>query len=226
MIVFQDVCKRYREEVWALHDLTLTIPRDDFVFLVGPNGAGKSTFLKLVTAEERPTSGVILVGGVDISSTANGGLSKYRRKIGIVFQDTRLLGNRTVFDNVALPLKIAGESGRHIRERSMASIETVGLPHLANRRADELSGGELRRIAIARAIVPRPEILLADEPTDSLSPSAAAEVMDLLMDISRSGVTIVVATHHREVVDRLRRRVVRLDEGRITADRAAGGFDG
>ena len=225
MIVFQDVCKQYRADEWALTNVTLTIPRDDFVFLVGPNGAGKSTLLRLVTAEERPTRGVILVGGVEISNAQNGTLPNYRRSIGIVFQNTRLFDEQTVFDNVALPLKIAGESGRAIRERSLESIETVGLQKLAYRRAGELSGGELRRVAIARAVVSRPNILLADEPTDSLSPSAATEVMDLLMEISRSGVTTIVATHHRDVVDRLRRRVIRLDEGRVTGDRSAGGFD-
>ena len=225
MIVFQDVCKQYRKNEWALNKVTFTIPRNDFVFLVGPNGAGKSTLLRLVTTEERPTEGVILVGGVDISRPKNGTLPKYRRSIGIVFQDTRLFGNQTVFDNVALPLKIAGKSGRVIRERSMESLETAGVQTLADRKAGELSGGELRRVAIARAIVSEPSILLADEPTDSLSPSAATDVMDLLMEISRSGVTTVVATHHREVVDRLRRRVIKLDRGRITGDRPAAGFD-
>ncbi|MCY4109598.1 MAG: ATP-binding cassette domain-containing protein [Chloroflexi bacterium] len=225
MIIFQDVCKQYRDDEWALHNVTLTIPRNEFVFLVGPNGAGKSTLLRLVTTEERPTKGVILVGGIDISHPKNGTLPKYRRSIGIVFQDTRLFGNQTVFDNVALPLKIAGESGRVIRERSLKCLETAGVRSLADRKAGELSGGELRRVAIARAIVSEPNILLADEPTDSLSPSAATDVMDLLMEISRNGVTTIVATHHREVVDRLRRRVVRLDRGRITKDLPAAGFD-
>ncbi len=225
MIIFQDVCKQYRDDEWALHNVTLTIPRNEFVFLVGPNGAGKSTLLRLVTTEERPTKGVILVGGIDISHPKNGTLPKYRRSIGIVFQDTRLFGNQTVFDNVALPLKIAGESGRVIRERSLKCLETAGVRSLAYRKAGELSGGELRRVAIARAIVSEPNILLADEPTDSLSPSAATDVMDLLMEISRNGVTTIVATHHREVVDRLRRRVVRLDRGRITKDLPAAGFD-
>ena len=225
MIVFQDVCKQYREKEWALQKVTFTIPRNEFVFLVGPNGAGKSTLLRLVTTEERPTEGVILVGGVDISHPKNGTLPKYRRSIGIVFQDTRLFGDQTVFDNVALPLKIAGKSGRVIRERSLECLETAGVQNLACRKAGELSGGELRRVAIARAIVSEPNILLADEPTDSLSPSAATDVMDLLMEISRNGVTTVVATHHREVVDRLRRRVIRLDRGRITADHPAAGFD-
>ncbi len=225
MIVFQDVCKQYRKDEWALTNVTLTIPRDEFVFLVGPNGAGKSTLLRLVTTEERPTGGVILIGGVNIANAHNGTLPKYRRSIGMIFQDTRLFGNQSVFDNVALPLKIAGESGRAIRRRSLESIETVGLQNLAYRQAGELSGGELRRVAIARAVVSRPNILLADEPTDSLSPTAAIEVMDLLLEISRRGVTTVVATHHREVVDRLRRRVIRLDQGRVTGDCSAGGFD-
>lgn len=224
MIVFENVSKLYRKDIWALRNVTLSIPRDDFVFIVGPNGAGKSTLLKLITLEEKPTGGVILVGGRDTAIVADGMLAKFRRRIGVVFQDTRLFPGRSVAENVALPLKIAGESGRVLRERTQSSLETVALSEFAGRPAGELSGGELRRVAIARAIVARPEILLADEPTDSLSPSAAAQVMDLLMDISRSGVTTIVATHDREVVDRLRRRVVRLENGRVTADEAIGAF--
>ena len=226
MIVFENVSKIYGGDVTALKGITLAIPRNDFVFLVGPNGAGKSTLLKLVTLEERPTHGVILVGGLDTSMLANGALPKFRRKIGVVFQDTKLFDDRTVFENVALPLKIAGASGKEVRKRVMRSLETVGLGPLAQRGARQLSGGELRRAAIARAIVGRPEILLADEPTDSLSPDSASGVMDLLMQITRTGVTTIVATHDRTGVDRLRRRVVRIEGGRITADQTAGVFGG
>ncbi len=225
MIVLQNVTKLYRKGRSALRDVTLSIAREEFVFVTGPNGAGKSTLLKLLTLQERPSEGVIVVDGLDTALVANGAIPAYRRKIGIVFQDTRLFPNRTVFENVSLPLRISGASGRKVRERTNAVLETAGLHDFASRRADELSGGELRRVAIARAIVGRPQILLADEPTDSLSPQASREIMDLLLQISRSGVTTLVATHDRDAVDLLRRRVVRLEDGRVTADVSSGEFD-
>ena len=225
MIVLQNVTKLYRKNRSALHDVTLSVAREEFVFVTGPNGAGKSTLLKLLTLQERPSEGVIVVDGLDTALVANGAIPAYRRKIGIVFQDTRLFTNRTVFENVSLPLRISGASGRKVRERTNAVLETAGLYDFASRRADELSGGELRRVAIARAIVGRPQILLADEPTDSLSPQASREIMDLLLQISRSGVTTLVATHDRDAVDLLRRRVVRLEDGRVTADVSSGEFD-
>ena len=225
MIVFQNVSMSYRRGRAALHDVTLSISREEFVFVTGPNGAGKSTLLKLLTLQERPSQGVIVVNGLDTALIENGALPAYRRKIGIVFQDTRLFPNRTVFENVSLPLRISGASGRKVRELTNAGLETAGLHDFAARRADELSGGELRRVAIARAIVGRPQILLADEPTDSLSPQASREIMDLLLQISRSGVTTLVATHDRDAVDLLRRRVVRLEDGRVTADLSSGEFD-
>ena len=225
MIVLQNVSKLYRKRRSALRDITLSIAREEFVFITGPNGAGKTTLLKLLTLEERPTEGVIVVDGLDTALVENGALPAYRRKIGIVFQDTRLFTNRTVFENVSLPLRISGASGRRVRELTNAGLQTVALDGFGSRRADELSGGELRRVAIARAIVGRPQILLADEPTDSLSPGASLEIMDLLLQISRSGVTTLVATHDRAAVDLLRRRVVRLEDGRVTADRSSGEFD-
>ena len=225
MIVLQNVTKLYRKNRSALHDVTLSVAREEFVFVTGPNGAGKSTLLKLLTLQERPSDGVIVVDGLDTALVANGAIPAYRRKIGIVFQDTRLFTNRTVFENVSLPLRISGASGRKVRERTNTVLETAGLHDFASRRADELSGGELRRVAIARAIVGRPQILLADEPTDSLSPQASREIMDLLLQISRSGVTTLVATHDRDAVDLLRRRVVRLEDGRVTADVSSGEFD-
>ena len=225
MIVLQNVTKLYSKDRSALRDVTLSIAREEFVFVTGPNGAGKSTLLKLLTLQERPSEGVIVVDGLDTGLVANGAVPAYRRKIGIVFQDTRLFPNRTVFENVSLPLRISGASGRKVRERTNAVLETAGLHDFASRRADELSGGELRRVAIARAIVGSPHILLADEPTDSLSPQASREIMDLLLQISRSGVTTLVATHDRDAVDLLRRRVVRLEDGRVTADVSSGEFD-
>lgn len=225
MIVLQNVSKSYRKGLPALRDVTLSISREEFVFVTGPNGAGKSTLLKMLTLQERPTEGVIVVDGLDTALVENDALPAYRRKIGIVFQDTKLFPNRTVFENVALPLRISSTSGRKVRELTNASLHTVGLDDFASRRADELSGGELRRVAIARAIVGRPQILLADEPTDSLSPQASREIMDILLQISRSGVTTLVATHDRAAVDLLRRRVIRIEDGRVTADQSSGEFD-
>ena len=225
MIVLQNVSKLYRKDRPALRDVTLSIAREEFVFVTGPNGAGKSTLLKLLILQERPSEGVIVVDGLDTALVVNGAIPAYRRKIGIVFQDTRLFHNRTVFENVSLPLRISGSSGRKVREMTNAGLKTTGLDDFASRRADELSGGELRRVAIARAIVSRPQILLADEPTDSLSPQASREIMDLLLQVSRSGVTTLVATHDRGAVDLLRRRVVRLEDGRVTVDRSSGAFD-
>lgn len=224
MIVFQNVSKIYKDRL-ALRDVTLSVSREEFVFVTGPNGAGKSTLLKLLTLQERPSDGVIVVDGLDTSLIENGRLPGYRRKIGIVFQDTKLLTDRTVFENVSLPLRISGSAGRKVRELSDAALKTAGLDDFAGRRADELSGGELRRVAIARAIVSRPQILLADEPTDSLSPQASREIMDLLLQISRSGVTTLVATHDRAAVDLLRRRVIRLEDGQVAGDRQSGEFD-
>ncbi|HJO05906.1 MAG TPA: ATP-binding cassette domain-containing protein [Chloroflexota bacterium] len=225
MIVLQNVSKAYRKDRVALQDITLSISREEFVFFTGPNGAGKSTLLKLLTLQERPTDGVIVVDGLDTALVDNGKLAIYRRKIGIVFQDTRLFPDRSVFENVSLPLRISGSAGRKVREMTAAGLRTVGLEDFADRRADELSGGELRRVAIARAIVGQPQLLLADEPTDSLSPVASKEIMALLLQISRSGVTTLVATHDRAAVDLLRRRVIRLDDGRVASDRLSSEFD-
>jgi len=225
VIVFQNVTKSYGRRV-ALDDVTMTVDRNEFIFLVGPNGAGKSTFLKMITLEERPSKGLIIVGGVDTDTVSESAIPAYRRRIGMVFQDTRLFADRSVIENVSLPLRITGASGGEIRRSCENGLRTVGLDGFSNRNASELSGGELRRVAIARAIVSKPEILLADEPTDSLSPSAADKIMDLLLEISLTGVTTIVATHDRDAVDRLRRRVVRIEQGKIASDEFAGGFNG
>tara|TARA_B100001123_G_C15334772_1_gene1032438 strand:- start:2221 stop:2898 length:678 start_codon:yes stop_codon:yes gene_type:complete len=225
VIVFQNVTKSYGGRV-ALDDITLSVDRNEFIFLVGPNGAGKSTFLKMITLEERPSSGLIIVGGFDTDNVSESAIPAYRRRIGMVFQDTRLFPDRSVIENVSLPLRISGVSGGEMRRSCENCLRTVGLDGFSKRKASELSGGELRRVAIARAIVSQPEILLADEPTDSLSPSAADNIMNLLLGISLTGVTTVVATHDRDAVDRLRRRVVRIEQGKVASDEFSGGFNG
>ena len=229
LIETHDLWKTYTmgaEEIHALRGVSVNIERGEYVAIMGPSGSGKSTLLHIVGTLEKPSGGQVEINNTDPFTLSEPELARYRNAvIGFVFQEHHLLPQYSVLENVLVPT-LAFKQKPDATQRAHELLERVGLTHRTSHRPAELSGGERQRVAIARALINQPGILLCDEPTDSLSPSAAAEVMDLLMDISRSGVTIVVATHHREVVDRLRRRVVRLDEGRITADRAAGGFDG
>ena len=224
MIVLQNVTKRYGD-VAAIDDLTVSIGRGEFSFLVGTNGAGKTTLLKLIMREERPDHGVVLVNGLDITKLKGDALTRLRRKLGVVFQDTRLLPNATVAENVGLPLQVRGRSRSEVRAAVAAVLARVGLEGKAERFPNQLSGGEQRKAAIGRAVIAEPEILLCDEPTDSLNPERGREIIELLLDINADGVTTLVATHDRDVVNHLRRRVIHMDEGRIRADAAVGVFD-
>ena len=224
MIVVQNVVKSYGD-VPALDDISVALARGEFAFLVGTNGAGKTTLLKLIIREERPDMGLVLVGGVDVTRLKGDALTKLRRRVGVVFQDTRLLPNATVAENVALPLQVRGYSQAHIDEAVGSVLVRVTLADKTHRFPRQLSGGEQRKVAIARAVVARPEILLCDEPTDSLSPERAQEIIELLVDINSDGVTTLVATHDREVVNGLRRRVIHMDAGRVESDVAVGVFD-
>ena len=224
MIVLQGVSKTY-EGFTALSNVSVSIARGEFAFLIGTNGAGKTTLLRVLLREETFDHGVVLVNGVDISTIRGASLTKFRRKIGMVFQDTRLLPNATVSENVGLPLKVRGRSNRDV---SMAVTEVLGrvaLSEKASRFPKQLSGGEQRKVALARAIISIPEILLCDEPTDSINPLHAREIIELLLDINAEGVTTLVATHDSDIVNDLRRRVIRMDAGSVLEDMAVGVFN-
>ena len=223
LIRFANVTKHYRTQVRpALEDVTVEIVRGEFAFLVGASGSGKSTFLRLVLREDRPTSGHVLVAGKDLSRMPSWKVPHLRRQIGAVFQDFRLLPNKTVFENVAFALQVIGRPSGHIRTVVPEVIDLVGLAGKEGRFPDELSGGEQQRVAIARAFVNRPMILIADEPTGNLDPATSVGIMRLLDRINRTGTTVIMATHDSTVVDQMRRRVVELDAGSIVRDQTKG----
>ena len=223
MIRFQNVSKVYaRGARPALDQITMEVERGEFVFLVGASGSGKSTFLRLVLREERPTSGQVFVAGRDVSTLSPWKVPHLRRQIGVVFQDFRLLPNKTVFENVAFALEVLGKPRHHILTTGPETLELVGLEGKEKRRPHELSGGEQQRVAIARAFVNRPSILLADEPTGNLDPTTSVGIMRLLDRINRTGTTIVMATHDDEIVDQMRKRVVELDDGSMVRDQSRG----
>ena len=215
--------KRYDGEV-ALADVSVAIARGEFAFLIGSNGAGKTTLLRILLREEPFDSGVVLVNGVDVSKLRGAALTKFRRRIGVVFQDTRLLPNATVRENVGLPLQVRGHPTRAIDAAVADVLDRVALSDKAARFPRQLSGGEQRKVALARAVVAKPDILLCDEPTDSINPAHAREIIGLLLDINSEGVTTLVATHDSEIVNNLRRRVIRMDAGAILADEPVGVF--
>lgn len=223
MIRFENVSKVYERNARpALDDITLEVERGEFVFLVGASGSGKSTFLRLVLREERPTAGRIFVAGRDLSKIANWKVPHLRRQIGAVFQDFRLLPNKTVFENVAFALQVIGKPKHQIVSTVPEVLDMVGLGGMERRRPHELSGGEQQRVAIARAFVNRPTILLADEPTGNLDPTTSVGIMRLLDRINRTGTTVVMATHDDEIVDQMRKRVVELETGNLVRDQSRG----
>ena len=223
MIRLENVTKVYaRGARPALDTVDLEIERGEFVFLVGTSGSGKSTFLRLVLREERPSAGRVFVAGKDLASLSSWKVPHLRREIGVVFQDFRLLPNKTVFDNVAFALQVIGKPRHHIMTTVPDTLELVGLGGKEKRRPHELSGGEQQRVAIARAFVNRPSILLADEPTGNLDPTTSVGIMRLLDRINRTGTTVVMATHDDEIVDQMRKRVVELDEGKVVRDQSRG----
>ena len=211
----------------ALDDLCLKIFAGEFLFLVGHSGSGKSTFIKLITRELRATKGTIIIAGEDLSSMRNWRVPYLRRNIGCVFQDFKLLPNKTVFENVAFALEAIGKSNHVIKTQVPEVLRLVGLQEKMNKKPDQLSGGEQQRVSIARAIVNRPPLLICDEPTGNLDPQTSRGIMDLLERINKTGTTVLVATHDREMVDNMRRRVIALDRGKLTRDQDRGvyGFD-
>ena len=222
MIVFEDVIKVYDPEVVGLQDFTCHIGKGEFVFLVGPSGSGKSTLIKLVLKELVPDSGRILVAGRNLGTLRKSKVPLLRRNIGCVFQDFKLLPNKTVFENVAFALEVIGRPKALVQRQVPQILELVGLGEKLDRFPDELSGGEQQRVSIARAFVNRPLILIADEPTGNLDPTTSVGIMRLLDRINRTGTTVVMATHDHAIVDSMRRRVVELESGQIVRDQSRG----
>jgi cell division transport system ATP-binding protein len=222
MIRFEDVNKVYRGDLVALKDVSVEIAKGEFVFLVGPSGSGKSTFLKLLLRDEVATAGRVLVAGRDIGRLGAWKVPSLRRNIGCVFQDFKLLTNKTVYENVAFALEVIGRPKHIVRTQVPQILDLVGLTKKADNFPTELSGGEQQRVSIARAFVNRPLILLADEPTGNLDPATTVGIMRLLDRINRTGTTVVMATHDQRIVDAMRRRVVELDHGSLVRDQVRG----
>ena len=224
MIVFANVTKVYEPSVVALKEISVSIDKGEFVFLVGASGSGKSTMIRLLLKEIEPTSGRIIVGGRELARLKRSKVPMLRRNIGCVFQDFKLLPNRTASENVAYALKVQGESKRAIRMKVPEVLGLVGLSHKSGSYPDELSGGEQQRVSIARSMVNHPPLLICDEPTGNLDPDTSVGIMQLLYRINRTGTTIVMATHDREMVDKMRRRVVALESGTLVRDERRGGY--
>ena len=223
MILFKNVSKVYGNGVVAIQNLDMRIYKDEFVFLMGASGAGKSTLIKLLMKEEEPTEGKIFVNSRELSLIRKGSVQRYRRQIGVVFQDFRLLENKTVFGNVAFAMEIMGRSRKDIREKVDAALSLMGLSRKADEYPRNLSGGEQQRVALARAIVNSPRILIADEPTGNLDPANAEQIMNLLDLINSQGTTVIVATHAQEMARRMGRRILYLDHGVKNEDLSAPG---
>ncbi len=225
MILLDRVTKVYSRDVPpALDRVSLHVEPKEFVIVVGQSGAGKSTLLKLLTREERPTNGKIIVGGIDYDKLKDHNIPLLRRKIGVVFQDYKLLSNKNVFENVAFALEIVGVGSREIRNTVARVLDIVGLKGKEKRMTLELSGGERQRVAIARAIARQPKILIADEPTGNLDPKHAWDVVKVLEKINKYGTTVLLTTHNQDIVNKLKRRVIVLSNGRIVSDRASGEY--
>ena len=223
MINFDNVSKQYKNSnTPALDGINLNIEQGEFVFLVGQSGSGKSSLLRLMLKEEKPTSGIVTVNGVNVAKLPNRKVPAFRRTMGIVFQDFRLLPGKTVFDNVAFGMEVIGKSKKEIKQRIPAILDLVGLDEKASRLPSELSGGEQQRVALARAFVNQPKLLLADEPTGNLDPSTSVGIMKLLDRINRTGTTIVMATHDVAIVDQMRKRIVQMENGKIIRDQERG----
>lgn len=222
MIEFKGVSKIYNNNVKALSDVNVTIDAGEFVFLVGPSGSGKSTFIKMLLKEIEPSTGDIKVSDKKLVDITRKQVPYYRRKIGMVFQDFRLIPNLNVYENVAFAMRVVEASPREIRKRVPMVLSLVGLSHKYKMFPNELSGGEQQRVSLARAIVNNPSVLIADEPTGNLDPETAKEIMDLLKDINAAGTTIVMATHAKDIVDTMKKRVIAIENGNIVRDDSRG----
>ncbi|HHW57249.1 MAG TPA: cell division ATP-binding protein FtsE [Clostridia bacterium] len=224
MIKFINVSKRYNKNIIALSNVSFEIENGEFVFIVGPSGAGKSTIIKLLLKEEEPTSGSILIDKRDITKLKKREIPYLRRSMGVVFQDFRLLPNKTVFENVAFAMEIIGASPKDIRRKVPMVLSLVGLSDKADNYPQQLSGGEQQRVSLARAIVNEPSILIADEPTGNLDPDTSWEIVKLLSEINKRGTTVVMATHAKDIVDAMKKRVIALEKGNIVRDEIRGAY--
>ena len=224
MIQFNNVTKRYGDSL-ALDSVSFNIEMGEFVFLVGPSGAGKSSILKLIYREEKPTTGSVLVGRIDVSRLKSAEVPRLRRRLGIVFQDFKLLPGQTAFDNVAYVLRALGVAPGEIRKRVLGALKVVGLIDKIDATPEELSGGEQQRVGIARAIVNGPAIVVADEPTGNLDPATSSDIMKFLYEINQRGTTVLVCTHDHQLVDQMRQRVITMSNGRVVSDVLSGGYN-
>lgn len=223
-IKFRNVEKTYKNGVNAVYDMNLDIKKGEFVFVIGASGSGKSTLIKMLYREERPTKGEIYVGGVNVAKVKNNKVYKLRRKIGIVFQDYKLLPKLTVYENVAFALEIYGLPTQEVKRKVLKALDLVGLKSRTKSYPDQLSGGEQQRVAIARAIVNSPKLLICDEPTGNLDPDTSLEVMKVIEKINDLGTTVVMATHDREMVNKMKKRVILLDNGKLAKDYEKGSY--
>ena len=220
LIELKNVYKRYSNGVAALNDVTVSISKGEFVFIIGASGSGKSTFIKLLYRQEKPTSGEIYVGGINVAKLRNGKVYKLRRKLGVVFQDYKLLPKKTVYENVAFALEVYGLKTSEVRRRTIKAIEQVGLKDKVRSYPGDLSGGEQQRVSIARAIVNDPKILICDEPTGNLDPDMSMEIMGVIDGINKDlGTTIIMATHDKEIVNKMKKRVITIKKGMIASDK-------
>ena len=219
-----DVYKTYPNGVVAVNGINVKIKKGEFVYVVGPSGAGKSTFIKMMYREEKPTKGTITVNGINLANLRNSKVPIFRRNIGVVFQDFKLLPSLTVYENVAFALEVIEEEPKEIKRRVMDMLDLVGLKHKARMMPNELSGGEQQRVSIARSIVNNPKVVIADEPTGNLDPETSWDIMNIFEEINARGTTIVMATHNKEIVDNLRHRVIAVESGTIIRDEQRGEY--
>lgn len=224
MITFDQVSLQYDSKHTALKNISIHIDKGEFVFVVGPSGAGKSTFVKVLTHELVPEQGTVVVNGINITKLKRSKVPYYRRTLGIVFQDFRLLSEKTVFENIAFVLRVTGAKSREIKERVNNVLDLVGLRNKTKELPSKLSGGEQQRVAIARALVNQPLLLIADEPTGNLDPVTSEEIMKLFNRINHMGTTIIMVTHNKDLVNAMHKRVINIEDGRIIADQEKGGY--
>ena len=225
LIELRNVYKRYNNGVTALCDVNLTISKGEFVFVIGASGSGKSTLIKLLYRQEKPTRGEVYVGGINVAKLRNGKVYKLRRKLGVVFQDYKLLPKKTVYENVSFALEVYGLRKDEVRKRTLKAIEQVGLKDKLRSYPSELSGGEQQRVSIARAIVNNPKVLICDEPTGNLDPKMSMEIMKVIDDINKDlGTTIIMATHDEKIVNKMKKRVIEIEKGLVAKDTMKGKY--